>query len=203
MDDQREAWDKTYSQGLTWRKETVSLPKVLAGKTVLELGVGTGKTLKAVILQRPKNVTCVDFSSVAIERCKKQFANALASFKECDVTDLPFPSGSFDAVVCYYTLNNIPRTLRTTAVSEMHRVLKHSGIVLFEDFGVGDFREKEPFVEAHTVQKKDGIVCHFFSEDEIMGLFADFTVESLSTRHTLPIARKHMERVVVSGLFKR
>jgi len=61
MKNQESIWDNLYKRNLTWKKETI-LPNILQNKSVLELGVGTGKTLHSIIRQNPKSITAIDFS---------------------------------------------------------------------------------------------------------------------------------------------
>ena len=103
--DQERIWDNLYKNRLIWKMETMSLPNVLKGKKVLELGCGSGKTLKAIIKQGPKSLIAIDYSEEAIEGCKKILKNKVNLIKS-DARNLPFQDNSFDSVICFYILNN-------------------------------------------------------------------------------------------------
>jgi len=173
---QEQIWDKEYRDNKNkWKKETLSLPKLLKNKLVLELGVGNGKTLYPILRQKPKSITAIDFSEEAINISKSAFRREKITFLKADVKKLPFPDKEFDVVVCYYVLNNLKKLERKKAVKEIHRVLKNKGIVLFQDFHVGDFRQSNgKSIEKNTLLKKNGIICHFFDEKEIKELFGAF-----------------------------
>ena len=103
---QEEIWNEIYRKG-EWKKETMSLLPILSNKKVLELGVGNGKTLRAILRQNPKQVIAIDFSQEAINKCEKEIKDSRVILKKADVTDLTFSNEEFDVVVCYYILNNL------------------------------------------------------------------------------------------------
>jgi ubiquinone/menaquinone biosynthesis C-methylase UbiE len=202
---QNTIWDNEYSR-LEWRKETRTLPsRVLAGKKVLELGVGNGKTLISIMRQHPKEVHAIDFSEKAIEICRDKFHLDDIKFLKADVLNLPFEDNSFDAVVCYYVLNNLNENERNLAVREMFRVLKNEGIVLFEDFSVGDFRFKKGSntIADNTIMKVNGISCHFFTDKEIKELFNDFSKVKLEVRETKPLRGKDYTRKLINAVIRK
>lgn len=204
MKNQEEIWNKEYSRS-EWRKETRTLPKMLEGKNVLELGVGNGKTLIAVYRQHPKSVRAVDFSEKAIEICREKFAHDDIHFDKMSVLDLKFEDDSFDAVVCYYVLNNLSESERKRAVGEIYRVLKKEGIVLFEDFAVGDFRFKKNsnMIAENTLIKANGISCHFFDDKEIKELFGEFSKVKLQVIETKPLRGMDYTRKLISAVIRK
>src|SRR4051812_7161786 len=108
MIDQESVWDGQYRQSQQkWKLTTKTLPNVLKGKAVLELGVGNGKTLNAILRQKPTGVAAMDFSEEAIRQCKRSFAGQDVKFVKANVTDLPYADNEFDVIVCYYVLNNL------------------------------------------------------------------------------------------------
>lgn len=186
--------------------ETTSLPNVLKGKKVLELGVGNGKTLRAILKQKPARADAVDFSETAVQEAKIAFMNDNVVVIKADVTQLPFENGEFDDIVCYYILNNLLEKGRERAISEMYRVLNKEGKILFEDFSEGDFREKEgsESVENNTLKNKAGIICHFFNVKELKGLFEDFKSSKFAQKTSTPITHKpELKREIISGIITK
>lgn len=198
---QKNIWDYEYSKNSNkWNKETIKLPLFLKDKCVLELGVGNGKTLKAILKQSPSEIVAVDFSEKIIEIVKNQFKRV--KFYNCDVRELPFSEGKFDIVVCHYLLNNMLEKDRKKTVKEIFRVLKKSGKVLFQDFAVGDFRQIGESIEDNTIKHKNGIICHFFSKDELKKLFSKFSVSNLKIEERFPIRKnKKIKRRIISDVF--
>jgi ubiquinone/menaquinone biosynthesis C-methylase UbiE len=201
--EQKRVWDGLYATRLTWKKESITLPNILKNKRVLELGVGTGKTLVSILRQKPKKVYAVDFSEKAIEKSLERFKRN-ASFVKADVKHLPFESGSFDIVVCYYVLNNNLKKDRTLVVKEIHRVLKKGGICLFEDFSINDLRNEgqKHKTDKNTVVKKNGLIAHFFEEEELKELFADFKIK-FDKKSFYPIKNLRAIREIINVAAKK
>ncbi len=200
MKNQEAIWDIEYGRNkVKWNKETKTLPKLLKNKRVLEIGIGNGKTLHAILKQNPEKVIAVDFSAEAIKQCGKIFGKTKnVIFEKMDILDMPFEE-EFDIVVCYYVLNNLTEKERISAVREIYRVLKKKGLVLFEDFAVGDFRR------IHKKDKKNnGIACHFFTREELAYLFKNFSKIKLKEKITTPVLHKpKLVRKILSGVFKK
>lgn len=199
---QEKIWNEEYGKHrIKWAKDTKTLPLLLKNKIVLELGLGNGKTLRSIIKQKPKEVIALDFSLEALKQVKKEFPSAY--LVNSDVTNMPFPDNQFDVVVCYYILNNLSEKERKQAVKEIHRVLKPKGKVLFEDFAVGDFREFGTLVSKHTIRKKNGIICHFFTVKELSTLFSSFSMINLKEKSSFPIKHKKLKRKIISGIIEK
>ena len=70
-----------------------------------------------------------------------------------DITEIPFPDNSFDAILCIHVLEHVPDDAK--AMRELHRVLKPSGWAIvqvpldktraatYEDFSIVDPKERE------------------------------------------------------------
>ncbi len=205
MKDQKEIWNEIYRNSAKWNKETLNLPKIMKDKIVLEIGVGNGKTLKSIVRQKPKKIVAIDISSEAIKISKKLFPNGV-EFIEEDINSIDFPRESFDIIVCYYVLNNLSEEDRKKAVEKMHYLLNPAGKILFEDFVVGDFRQndKGKFIAENTIEKKDGLNCHFFSIEELRSLFSEFSESNIKMKTSTPITNKpELKRKIISGIITR
>lgn len=187
---QERLWNKLYSNKLEWKKETASLPKILKNKKVLELGVGTGKTLISILKQKPKSVTAIDFSQTALDKIPK-IIKEKANIIKADAKSLPLEDNSFDVVICYYVLNNSITKEMKKIISEIYRVLDTEGIVLFEDFGAKDFRNKK-------TKRKDGLHKHFFTGKEVRELFNKFKLKQFKIVHSYPLkSQPEMKREII------
>src|SRR3972149_2444261 len=204
MDSQKLIWDRLYKERLSWKKETTNIPSIIKGKSILELGVGNGKTLQAIARQNPKSITAVDFSQEALDKAS-ELGLKNVKFSKKDITSLQFKE-EFDIVVCYYVLNNLTSKKRKKALSQIYNSLKKGGIVLFEDFAVGDFREKEgaKLIEPHTIKRKDGLICHFFDKKEVTSFFKQFSKITLSKKVSSPFrSNKEKKRIILNAIIKR
>jgi ubiquinone/menaquinone biosynthesis C-methylase UbiE len=202
---QSSLWDKEYTKSMTWNRQTMTIQdKILKGKNVLELGVGNGKTLISVMQQKPKSISAIDFSKEAINLCKSNPKFNKISFYVADIASMPFKNVSFDAVVCYYVLDALDQKGRAKAISEMKRVLRSNGTILFEDFALGDFRQEQSkkVIDSSTIQKPSGIMCHFFDIPELSVLFNDFKIKNLSAKAFKPFkTNSNIQRKIISGMF--
>jgi SAM-dependent methyltransferase len=105
----------------------------LRGKNVLEVscGHGGGASYLARTFQ-PKNYTALDLNPAGINFCKKRHKVDGLNFVQGDAENLPFATGTFDAVInveashCY---PNFPKFL-----AEVARVLRPGGHFLYADF---------------------------------------------------------------------
>lgn len=99
-------------------------------KTILEVGCGDGRNLRA-IQKVDKNIKCfgVDLSSEGISFAR---LNTNGSFTVCDARKLPFSDNSFDVVFTCHALEQMKYILSDVS-KEIYRVTKNY-IVSFEPF---------------------------------------------------------------------
>lgn len=198
MRNQERIWDDLYELKLTWHYET-NFDGNVKGKKVLEIGVGTGKTLRALIKKSPAKIVAIDTSVRAVNE-SKILKSLNVGILRADVLDMPFKDGEFDVVVCNYILNNLLEKDRKKAVKEIKRVLAKKGMVYFEDFGEGDLRsEKGRKLERNTFEKSNGLICHFFKPDEVKGLFKGFSKVEIKTKTFKPFRTLNETRMIISA----
>lgn len=94
---------------------------------VLDCAAGTGEFSLAAA-QRAGSVLCTDQSEAMLERARRKAARkglVNIGFARRDVTALPDPDGSFDAVIAANVLHLLPRP--EIAVEELWRVTARAG----------------------------------------------------------------------------
>lgn len=114
------------------------LPWALQGQNftgeVLEIGGGSGAMARAVLQRWPHiRITVTDYDPAMIETAGRRLAacDARVAVQVADATMLPFPSGSFDAVLSFLMLHH---TLRWEQVlAEAARVLRPGGTLVGYD----------------------------------------------------------------------
>lgn len=108
-----------------------------AGKNVLEVGCGQGVVLNYLAGARADAVG-VDMSAVSIARTRAGAAELGHRVGLClsDAESLPFPAGSFDAVVSFGVLHHTPDT--AAAILELHRVLRPGGLAIVMLYRTGN-----------------------------------------------------------------
>lgn len=99
---------------------------VTEGTQVLDLCCGMG-LVTAAAARRAAASTGVDFSSAMLAEARQAHPNP--RFDEGDAEALPYPDGSFDAVVANLGIHHVPRPGK--AVAEALRVLRPGGRLAF------------------------------------------------------------------------
>lgn len=203
------AWDKEYAH-LKWGGPASirSLQAYLVtGARVLDAGSGNGRYLGEL----SKNYTAigVDVSLTALGSSRVQLARGsrFAEHIGASVHALPFKSGSFDGIICYGVLQHLFEGERKAAVREFSRLLSCGGLIFFEAFGYGDMRcggePSSPF-EEKTFARQNGIIYHYFTEEEVKALFFEFEIlelESIIKEKTF--RGKSYQRHMIRGVFRK
>jgi len=99
-------------------------PVPLTGRTILDLGAGTGAAGRAAIAAGARQVVAADLSLAMLRRHALK-ATGPADAPAChpvaaDAAALPFRDGSFALVLAAFCLNHLPRL--DTALADLHRV---------------------------------------------------------------------------------
>jgi SAM-dependent methyltransferase len=145
-------------------------------RTILELGCGTGNDA-ARLAGEGYSVTAVHLSAEAIGQARAKFG-ALANFLVADMTQrLPFPDGSFDAVMSNVAVHMFPDDVTRTVFAQVERLVRPGGLFVFHVNSLEDrplrasslpARELEP----NYVAEESGQTMHFFSEAYLRELLA-------------------------------
>ena len=124
---------------LEWARlvEAELLPWVLEdfdlGEDLLEVGPGPGLTTD-VLRRHAARVTAVELDAGLAARLAARLAGTNVEVVTADVTELPFPAGSFSAAACLTMLHHIPSAaLQDAALAELCRVLRTGGVLVGSD----------------------------------------------------------------------
>jgi SAM-dependent methyltransferase len=195
-----EFWDPFYRQrresgddldwGGVWTKPFLAPLRAAGVRTVLELGCGTGNDA-ARLADEGYSVTAIDLSSEAIEQALAKFGPK-AEFMVADMARrLPFPDGSFDAVMSNVAMHMFPDDVTRSLFAEVGRLVGPGGLFLFHVNSLEDrplrarwlpARELEP----DYVAEESGQTVHFFSEVYLRDLLSDWRdlqLASVPIRH--------------------
>ena len=100
------------------------------GKTALVIGCGLGDDAEE-LQHRGYNVTAFDISQTAIEWAKKRFSNSGVEYHVADLFDLPKEwLSSFDFIFECYTIQALPRSVRTEVISKVASLAAPEGLLL-------------------------------------------------------------------------
>jgi SAM-dependent methyltransferase len=114
---------------------------------VLEIAAGTGVVTRALASGLPPETSIVatDLNQAMLDRAAAVGTARAVTWRQADATQLPFPDGAFDAVVCQFGAMFFPDKAR--AFSEARRVLAPGGAFIFS---VWDRIEENEFADVVT-----------------------------------------------------
>ena len=127
----------TAGQDLRWRKEAIRHANLRAGGLVLDLGAGTGDLAREALRQQPAcRLVCADLTLemmfIGQERTHSLIGEgAVLGWTAADAQVLPFPQGSFQAVVSGFLLRNVHDVRQSLA--DQYRVVEAGGWVVALD----------------------------------------------------------------------
>lgn len=107
-----------------------------AAGRVLEIGIGTGLNLRFYDRAKVQSLVGIDPAQQMhrLARRRSQRAGLTVDLRQLTAERLPLDSGSFDCVVCTYTLCSVADP--AAALAEMRRVLRPGGRLLFAEHGL-------------------------------------------------------------------
>lgn len=143
------------------------------GSRVLECACGSGYGL-SFLAERARSVTAVDLSESTIAFAREHFGRPNVEFLVGSAECLPLPSASFDAYVCFETIEHVDHPERLLA--EAARVLEPRGLFIvstpnrvWSGLGPGE-RPKNPFHKVEwSLTEFDRILRRHFSSIRYLG----------------------------------
>jgi len=190
--EQRELWDQVFTESENYFGDQ---PSLLAQKSlelfrennvasVLETGCGQGRDT-FLFAENDISVTALDYSSKAVDAVAARAASSsLSSHIDPQLLDirkpLPFESGSFDA--CYsHMLFCMELTMAeiACALSEVHRVLKPGGLVVYSVRSIFDRHYRAGEHLGENLFEVGKFAVHFFYKDKLEELASGFEIKSI------------------------
>ncbi len=137
-------------------------------KRLLDAGCGTGAILKR--LGRPDRNIGVDIAPEALSFCRKR---GLENVQQADISALPFPNDTFDAVICSSVLYHQWVVDVEVALAELRRVLRPAGLL---------FLVLPAFRFLHSAHDEAVLTARRFARPEVRKLLrqSGFDVERLT-----------------------
>lgn len=113
-----------------WRNRLVEAALTGSERSILDLGVGTGRSLGAFLSAHyfERAVGC-DFSESMLQASRIRL-NSRADLIQCDFHKLPFASGAFDLATGSFVLRSAADSLGSFFL-ELRRILKQKGRIAF------------------------------------------------------------------------
>lgn len=179
----RERWDTEYRlKGRLWGRIPHDLPQIAYGQQVLEIGCGNGKTLRAVAGSLGE-ATGIDFSREGLHHARHAVQGLPCNLVLGDTCALPFRDNTFHCIFLWHVLGHIDPSSWSCVVDEIRRVLVPKGGLFVRVFSTRDMRcGSGDMVSLMTWRRSGGILTHYFTEDEVIGLVQGMDVNSVTTR---------------------
>jgi O-antigen biosynthesis protein len=98
------------------------------GRRVLDAACGTGYGSYILATHGALEVTGVDLDSETVAFASERYRHARLTYRQADVTQLPFADASVELVTCFETIEHVPDAAK--ALAELTRVLAPQGILL-------------------------------------------------------------------------
>ena len=131
----------------------------------------------------PAEIIGADFSWEALRICRGRTEFGQVRFVAADARCLPFRSETFSLVIMLHLAGHSTAEGREAIAREAMRVLLPGGSLYFAGFSREDMRAgKGDEVESYTFRRNDGTITHYFTEDEVKGLFALLNPVRVDTR---------------------
>lgn len=139
----------------TLRNRILELAAPQAPDLALDVGAGTG-LLSLALAARVSRVAALDISPAMLQELQRRARLARLSNVEPVVacaTQLPFADSSLDIVVSNYCFHHLDEPGKFRALSEIYRVLRPGGRLVFADmmFGIGLSRPRDRAILAAKV----------------------------------------------------
>ena len=128
------AWSDLRPSAARLRYLALADALIPVGADVLDLGCGAGIPMTAT-LAAGRTVTGVDISAAQIALARANVPSA--SFIQADLSNLQLSSGSFDAVVAFYSLTHVPRAEHAALFGRIRSWLRPGGLFM-ASLGVED-----------------------------------------------------------------
>jgi ubiquinone/menaquinone biosynthesis C-methylase UbiE len=131
----------------------------------------------------PAEIVGADFSLEALGLCRRRPEFASVSLVAADARCLPFRDRTFSQVLMIHLAGHVTGQGRNAMAREAIRVLLPGGSLYFAGFSRGDMREGQGTeVEPCSFRRNDGTITHYFTEEEVTGLFRPLTPLRVETR---------------------
>lgn len=169
-----------------WAPHVVGAAGVVPGRSVLDVGCGTGVVAREAWARTGGRARIV---GVDVNEGMLAVARRVApqlEWRQADAVALPFPDASFDAVVCQATLMFVPSPER--ALAEMARVVAPAGVVVLQVWDELDAQSGWPdfyeVVRRRAGPESDGLVTAYWRLGDLDGLSSACSAAGLRVEAT-------------------
>ena len=154
--------------------------KLLNGKEVLDLGVGKG--YNSVLLSNfGFNVTGVDISKEYLKYIEENFDCSNLTLINKDVREFEIEKNKYDLILFSNVLHFIPKEDFLKIIKKIKENLKEDGLIY-----ISVFSKEDPSSKLNKDFKENTCIS-YFSKEEILDIFSDFTTILISDEYSLDL----------------
>jgi ubiquinone/menaquinone biosynthesis C-methylase UbiE len=142
---------------------------------LLDVACGTGRLLRQVRLAFPAlRLTGIDLSPAYLDEARQHLQPLRAAdWTVGNAETIPLPDASQDIVTCVFLFHELPPDIRRRVASEMARVLKPGGMLVFIDsLQMGDREGWDGLLEGFPVRFHEPYFRHY-AIDDLDRVFSD------------------------------
>lgn len=115
------------------RIETGLIRRLVRGREVLDVGIGTGRA-SLPLLDEGVALTGIDSSQAMLDECRRRAGGRPIRLQVGDVNAIPFPDAAFDSVVSLNVMTHFPHWREV--LPEWLRVLRPGGRLVFDIYSL-------------------------------------------------------------------
>ena len=165
---------------------------LIPGKEVLDLGIGQGRN-SIPLAELGFNVTGVDYSTKCLQICKNT-CNKL-NLIHSDIRTFNIEKNKYDLIQSRFVLHFFHKYDCYEIIKNIKNNIKISGIVYIYVFSLNDPKFQK-YTNSSEFDKLENNIFHhkisdtyvsFFTKDEILNLFKDFKIISISDEYCLDL----------------
>ena len=154
--------------------------KLLDGKEVLDLGVGKGYN-SVLFSNFGFNVTGVDISNESLKYIEENFDCANLTLINKDVRKFEIEKNKYDLILSSNVLHFMPKEDFLKIIKKIKENLKEDGLIY-----ISVFSKEDPSSKLNKDFKENTCIS-YFSKEEILDIFSDFTTILISDEYSLDL----------------
>jgi demethylmenaquinone methyltransferase/2-methoxy-6-polyprenyl-1,4-benzoquinol methylase len=129
----------SFGRDAIWKRDLVTDLPAESPEVCLDLATGTGDIARLLARRFPKaRIVGLDLTEEMLTEARRNCPDSRIEYHCGDINAMPFPDDFADVITGGYALRNVPEL--STALREIHRVLKPGGTATFLDFARPDSR---------------------------------------------------------------
>ena len=175
--------DKTLFRNFSFAMEVIEKEVSLKGKTILDLGSGTGVWGYSLLKKGAAYVYGIDLSEKMVEAARKKFPELTFSVGNIEALEEIEP-GSFDIVTASFVMHGVTESHRQKILNEISRIGKSE--VIIQDY-IGKTPLTAKFLE--FMEKSDYKNFKINFPDELAGICNDIRVIPIKSGTGLYLGR--------------